>query len=86
MGGKDVEDGTKDIQCNSDCMPCLHVQCICLTENVYEALANVDSILEHKSCRKPELSDLYSMVMWTLSISIPATLFCNLATLFQSKM
>ena len=49
MHGKDVEDGTKDIRCDSDCMLCLYAQCVCLTDNVYEALANSD-----RKCIQPE--------------------------------
>ena len=72
MFGKDVEDGNKDIQWDSDCMLCFDAQCICLTDNVYKALANSDSIWERKLCRKTEWPDLNSMIMWTLSLSIPA--------------
>ena len=74
MHGKDVEDGTKDIQCDSNCMLCLHAQCTCLTENVFKVLANSDTIWERKSCSKPKLPDLNSMIiiMWTLPILILA--------------
>ena len=40
--------------------------------NIYEVLANLDSIWVCKSCRKLELPDLNSMIMWTLFITIPA--------------
>ena len=74
MHGKDVEDVTKDIECDSDCTLCLHAQCTCLTENVFKVLASLDSIWERKSCRKTKLPDLNSMkiIMWTLSILILA--------------
>ena len=52
MRGKDAEDGTKDIQCDSDCLLCLHAQCVCPTNNIYEAVATLDSIWERKSCKK----------------------------------
>ena len=58
--GKDVECGTKAIQCESDCMLWFHAQCIHLTDDEYEALTDSDSIWECTSCRNSELPDLNS--------------------------
>ena len=58
--GKDVKDGTKAIQCDSDCMLWFHAQCVHLTDDEYEALAELDSVWECTSCRNSELPDLNS--------------------------
>ena len=79
MCGKDVEDGSKDIQCDSDCMLCLHVQCACLTDNVYEVLANLNSSWKRKSCRKTKAASytegmnyiLLTFAYWHTASSVP---------------
>ena len=69
MRGKDVEDGTKDIQCDSDCMLCL-----------YEVLANLNICSwERKSCRKTKAAFytegmnyiLLTFTYWHTASSVP---------------